>query len=134
MISAQKPMPIHSIAFLQSNWLKIFWYGSQSKQSTRLFHLSSKSGPPPLTRRRSVSPPLGGGGGTLACGRGGSQFGRGDRHCGTLGICVPTLWYVPLLSVFGRLSLPGWLGRMFSLAWGRVISSSPPSSSGAALH
>jgi hypothetical protein len=27
---------------------------------------------------------------TFACGRGGgeSQFGRGDRHCGSLGICV----------------------------------------------
>jgi hypothetical protein len=34
-----------------------------------------------------------GGGATLACGRGGgkSQFGRGDRHCGSIGIYV-YLW------------------------------------------
>jgi hypothetical protein len=48
----------------------------------------------PLTRRRvHVFPlPFVGGGleGTLACGRGGggSQFRRGDRHCGILGIYV----------------------------------------------
>jgi hypothetical protein len=49
-------------------------------------------GPPPPPRL--VAPPPfgsgGGGGGTLACGRGdgGSQFGRGDRYSGTLGIIL----------------------------------------------
>ncbi len=40
-------------------------------------------------RMKSI-PLFGGGGYTLARGRGGggSQFGRGDRHCGTLGIYV----------------------------------------------
>jgi len=42
-----------------------------------------------VCHREGVSHPLVPGG-TLACGRGGvrSQFGRGDRHCGTLGIYV----------------------------------------------
>jgi hypothetical protein len=46
--------------------------------------------PPTLTRRRVCPPPpFGSGGDTFACGRGGgSQFGRGERHCGTLGINV----------------------------------------------
>jgi hypothetical protein len=53
------------------------------------FLQSSELGlPHPLTRRRVYSnSPLVLGGDTLACGRGGegSQFGRGDRHCGTSG-------------------------------------------------
>jgi hypothetical protein len=45
--------------------------------------------PPPPHPQASAPPPLVPGG-TLACERegGGSQFGRGDRHCGTLGIYV----------------------------------------------
>ncbi len=43
--------------------------------------------PPPPHPQARLSPP---GQDTLACGRGGggSQFRRGDRHCGTLGIYV----------------------------------------------
>jgi hypothetical protein len=68
---------------------------AQSRQSTRLFLQSSELGPPPLNRRRVFPPP------PLVPGRGphllaiegleGSQFGRGDKHCGTLGILC-TLW------------------------------------------
>ncbi len=62
-------------------------YNPQSRQSARLFLQSSDLGPPHPHRRR-MCPPFGWGG--VACGRGvgGSQFGRGDRHCGTLGIYV----------------------------------------------
>ncbi len=64
--------------------------GSQSIQCARLSLQSSESGlPHPLTRKRVVPPPsVLGGGGTLACGREGgrSQFGRRNRHYGTLGI------------------------------------------------
>ena len=63
----------------------------QSRQSSRLFIQSSELGPHLLTRRRGC-PPLWKGGDTLVCMRGGgSQFGREDRHCGTLGIWC-TLW------------------------------------------
>ncbi len=46
--------------------------------------------PPPPHPQASVFPPVwfpvgGGEGGTVASGRGGAQWGRGDRHCGTLG-------------------------------------------------
>jgi hypothetical protein len=57
----------------------------QSRQSTRLFLQSSELGPPPPPplRRRVL-------GVRHTCllerGGGGSQFRRGDRHCGTLGI------------------------------------------------
>jgi hypothetical protein len=63
---------------------------AQSRQIARHFLQSYELGPPhPLTSRR-MCPPFGSAGDTLACGRGdgGSQFGRGDRHCGTLGICT----------------------------------------------
>ena len=58
---------------------------------TRLFLQSSELGlPHPLTRRQVCPSPFGSGGDTLACGKGveRSQFQRGDRHCGTLGIYV----------------------------------------------
>ncbi len=45
--------------------------------------------PPHPYPKASVSIPFGSRGDTLACGRGGrcgSEIGRGDRHCGTLGI------------------------------------------------
>jgi hypothetical protein len=48
-----------------------------------------KLGPPASAAGECCPPPLvRGGGDTLACGRGSgrSQFGRRDRHCGTLGI------------------------------------------------
>ncbi len=65
---------------------------SQSRQSARLFLQSSELGPPhPSPRRRVCYPSFGSGGrDTLACGRGGggSQLGRGDRHCGSLGVYV----------------------------------------------
>jgi hypothetical protein len=65
-------------------------------QSTKLFLQSSELGlpHPPLHTQASVfpPPPLWLRGGTLACergggggGPGGSQLGRGDRHCRTLG-------------------------------------------------
>jgi hypothetical protein len=56
--------------------------------------------PSPVTCRR-VSPLLVAGWGwvhyTLACGRGGgeSQFGQGDRHCGTVAINICTLCSSP---------------------------------------
>ncbi len=55
------------------------------------FFSSRKNWDPPLPHpQASVSPPFGSGGrgGTLACGRGGSQFRRRDRYCGTPGIYV----------------------------------------------
>ncbi len=62
----------------------------QSRQSARLFLQSSELGP-----ADKCAPRFRGGGDTLACGKGGggSQFGRGDRHYGTLGIyvlCAPS--------------------------------------------
>jgi hypothetical protein len=64
-------------------------------QSTRLFLQSYEFGPPPSTRKRVCPLPLflyGGGGTQLACGEGVGvrirQFGRGERHCGNLGIHV----------------------------------------------
>ncbi len=46
--------------------------------------------PPPPYLQTCASPPLGPGGTYTLAGDGveGSQFGRGDRHCGTLGIYV----------------------------------------------
>ncbi len=55
------------------------------------FLQSSESGfPHPLTSRRVRPPPFwfGGEGKHSQGGEGGSQFRRGDRHCGTLGIYV----------------------------------------------
>ncbi len=61
----------------------------QSWQSNRLFLQFSELGPPTTSSECVPSPLVPGGGGTLVCGRGGrSQFGRGDRHSGTLGIYV----------------------------------------------
>jgi hypothetical protein len=60
-------------------------FASQSRQSARLFLQSSvRIGTPPPHPQASVSPPFGLGGG----GVGGTQFRRGERHCGTLGIYV----------------------------------------------
>ncbi len=63
-------------------------FNPQSRQSAKLFLQSSELRlPHSLTRRRVCTPhPLVPGGGTLACGRGsgGSQFERGNRHCGTV--------------------------------------------------
>ena len=64
---------------------------SQSRQSARLFSPLVRIGiSPPPHRQASVSPPVwfGGRGDTRWGERGGSQFRRGDRHCGTLGIYV----------------------------------------------
>ncbi len=62
----------------------------------KLFLQSSELG---LPHPDFVPPPFGSWGGTHSLavageGVGGSQFGRGERHCGTLGIYVPvcTLW------------------------------------------
>ncbi len=83
--------------------------GAQSTQSTKLFLQSSELRlPHPLNRRRVCRgdcAPLwirGGGEGTLACGRagGGSQFHRGDIHCGTLGIYV--LVYLVVKGILGK--------------------------------
>ena len=53
------------------------------------FSSSPNWDPPPPHPQASVFPPFwfrgGGGGGTVTSGRGGAQWGRGDRHCGTLG-------------------------------------------------
>ncbi len=77
---------------------------AQSRQSTRLFLQSSELGPPtPSSPGECVPPLLGeemGGGGALfgregTCGGGGaSLFGRGDIHCGTLGILRYTVYFV----------------------------------------
>jgi hypothetical protein len=53
------------------------------------FFLVAKLGPPHSLTRRQCVPPLFGSGGTLSLageGVGESQFGRVDKHCGTLGI------------------------------------------------
>jgi hypothetical protein len=69
--------------------MRWFGFGPQSRQSTKLSLQSSE---------------LGGGTHSPACdGVGvGSQFQRGDRHCGTLGIYVCTLWFGPLRKCIYR--------------------------------
>jgi hypothetical protein len=64
----------------------------QRRQSAMLFLQSSELGPPPHPQP-SVSPPLVPGGTHSLAGEGvgGSQFGRGDRQCGTLDIYICTL-------------------------------------------
>jgi hypothetical protein len=63
-------------------------------QSAKLRYYSNPevgigTSPPPHPQANVFpSPPLVSGGDTLACGRGGSQFGRVDSHCGTLGIHI----------------------------------------------
>jgi hypothetical protein len=78
---------------------------TQSRQSAKLFLQSSELGlPHPLTHRGSLV--QGGGGGyTLACGRGGAQFRRGDRHCDTLGTnCIHFVVHFKSLSLILSLS------------------------------
>jgi hypothetical protein len=69
------------------------WLTSQSRQSAKLLLQSSELGlPHPLTRRRVCTPPpFWFRGAHLLTGEGAkeSRFGRGDRHCGTLGLYVP---------------------------------------------
>jgi hypothetical protein len=67
--------------------------GPRSRQSARLFLLVGIGTPPPPHPQATVSAlPLVPGGGThllageVVGGGGGSQFRRGDTHCGTLGI------------------------------------------------
>ncbi len=62
----------------------------QSRQSARLFLQSSEWRLPHSLTRRRVCPPVWFWGGLTRWGRGvgGSQFGQGDRHCGTLVIYV----------------------------------------------
>jgi hypothetical protein len=69
---------------------------AQSRQSSIPSLQSSKLGlPHPLGRRQVCTPPplVREGGSAVACGSGGgeAQFQRGDRHCGSLGICICTL-------------------------------------------
>jgi hypothetical protein len=75
--------------------VNIAWL-TKSRQSARLFIQSSELGlPHPLTRRRVSLPPLVPGEGHTCLRERGSQFGQGDRHCGTLGIivlCEDTSW------------------------------------------
>ncbi len=80
-----------------------YLFSPQSRYITRLFLQSSNWDH--LTRRRVSPLPLWfWGGDTLACGKGGeSQFGRGDRHCGTPGIYVLCDFYTYLFN--GRLCL-----------------------------
>ncbi len=67
---------------------------TQSRQSARLFLQSYELGPPPpppttLTGECAPAAVPGGGGVThVLVGEAGLGPGRGDRHCGTLGICV----------------------------------------------
>ncbi len=78
----------------------------QSRQSARLFLQSSNwglSSPAPSPAGECVPPDFGGGGGgVLTClqERGGSQFRRGDRHCGTL--CTVYVYFL----VFTPFSTP----------------------------
>jgi hypothetical protein len=72
---------------------------AQSRQSAKHFLQSSELAlPQPLTRKRVCTspPPFGSEGDTLARGRwdGVSQFGRGDRNCGTLNIDVLCCLYL----------------------------------------
>ncbi len=81
---------------------------SQSRQSTRLFFQSSELGQPPTHHPHAgecVSPLLVPGGGGE-----GSQFARGDRHCGTVGIyalCAFANLY--LITKTRRYIIPPWL-------------------------
>jgi hypothetical protein len=70
----------------------------QNRRNAKLFLQSSElKHPHPLTRRRVYSPPPRlPGWDTHACGGKGvgspnSQSGRGDKHCGTLGLCDRTV-------------------------------------------
>jgi hypothetical protein len=72
--------------------------------------------PRPLTCKRDLAPPPfssgEGGGGTLACGRGGggSQFGRRNRHSGTLGsrYSIIPLWNTGIGFFSGISKLHVW--------------------------
>ncbi len=71
-------------------------YNPQSRQSETVFSSSRPNcdppPPPPIPHLQAsvFPPPCFRGRDKLACGRGGggSHFGQGDRHCGTLGIYV----------------------------------------------
>jgi hypothetical protein len=67
--------------------LRDFCVQTQSRQSDRLSLQSSELGSPTPSDAGECVPPLVPGEGSLAYGRGGgrTQFGRGVRHCGTLG-------------------------------------------------
>ncbi len=72
------------------------YHASQSTESTRLFLQSSELEPPPTSSPAGECVPPFGSGGTHSLGgdgMGGSQFGRGDRLCSTLGIYVCTPMY-----------------------------------------
>ncbi len=76
-----------SIFFRQS--LKGDWVTRQSRQCASLSPVVRIGSPHPFTRKRSSGSK--GVGNTPACerGGGGSQFGRRDRHSGTLGLVKP---------------------------------------------
>ncbi len=99
-------------------------YTPQSRQIARLFLQSSKLGPPrphptPSPAGEFVPTPLVPGEGTHSLAGegevGGSQFGRGDRPCGTLGIsvlcaihCTYRVHAVSAVSSAGRIDPPHW--------------------------
>jgi hypothetical protein len=82
-----KALTVHGAEFFLKLWQcmeqNFFW----KLWVLGFFSSRPKCDPHPLTRRR-VWPPLGSGGTHSLGGEGmgeGSQLGRGDRHCGTLG-------------------------------------------------
>ncbi len=90
-------------------------------QSAKLFLQSSELGLPHLLTRRRVCTlhPFGCGGGAHSLagqGVGESQFGRGDRHCGTLGIYL-------ICGTMGQLPHPlGHIADCFQMVrFGRVV-------------
>jgi hypothetical protein len=81
-----KPKNLHSKIFFFFDFFRFKDRRGDRVQSI----LSSRpnwDSPTPLHASECVPPPFGSGGGSLAGGKGwGSQFERGDRHCGPLGI------------------------------------------------
>jgi hypothetical protein len=105
-------MLVHSSAFLQSNWFKIFCYGPQSRQRTRLFLQSSKLGllPTLSPAGECVPSPLWAGGTHSLAGEGVLIPTRGQTLWHSRYIC--TLWHVPLIvyNLAGYHCLAGWDG------------------------